>query len=201
MRAILSNVIKELEKQINSSQNLINRVKTLGLPQIQVEIIAELAFLRIFIAWENFLEDSFIRYLVGAKSPSGYSPQRFVNPPNMQIAVKLIAAHREYARWNSPSEVIARSEIYFKYGKPYKNILQGTMKDINDMNSIRNRIAHRSTISENKFNDLVRREFGYGIRGMSPGRFLLTPKNTNQQTIFLDYYIEIIKTASRMIVT
>jgi len=71
MRASVSHVLKEVEIQIDSSQNLISRVIDLGMPRIQVEIIAELSFLRIFIAWENFLEKSFIRYLVGAKSPSG----------------------------------------------------------------------------------------------------------------------------------
>jgi len=200
MRTILSIVIKELEKQIDSSQNLIKKVQASGLPRIQIEIVAELAFLRIFIAWENFLEDSFTKYLVGAESPSGYSPQRFVNPPNMQIASKLIAAHREYAKWNSASEVIARSEIYFRHGEPYKNVLHGVIKDINDMNTIRNRIAHRSTISEKKFNEHVRKEFGHGKRGMSPGRFLLTQKNIMQPTTFLDYYVDVIKAASSMLV-
>jgi hypothetical protein len=200
MRPSLSSVIHDLEKQIDGSQNLIARTKDLGLPRIQVEIVAELAFLRIFIAWENFLEDSFIRYLVGAVSPSGYSPQRFVNPPNMKIAIRLISAEKEYIKWNSASDVIARSEIYFGHGAPYKNVLQSATTDLNNMNTIRNRIAHKSIVSQNKFNDFVRRELGYGRRGMTPGRLLLSPKNSSSKTTFLEHYVEIIKTASRMIV-
>lgn len=185
---------------MDSSQNLITKVRNSGIPQIQVEIIVELAFLRIFIAWENFLEESFIRYLVGAKSRSGYSPKRFVNPPNMKIAINLISAEREYIRWNSSSEVIARSEIYFRNGEPYKSILQGVITDLDDMNTIRNRIAHRSTISKKKFNDFVRRKFGYGVSGMTPGRLLLTTMPSASQTTFLDYYVGIIRTASTMII-
>lgn len=175
MRARLAHVLKDLERNINNCQSLITKVKNLGMPRIQVEIITELAFLKVFIAWEFFLEESFIRYLVGAKSPSGYSPERSVNPPNMEIAKKIILGQRrEYIKWNSASEVIARSEIYFKDGEPYGSVLKGAAIDLNDMNVIRNRITHMSTISKDKFNNFVRRRFGHGIRGMTPGRFLLT---------------------------
>lgn len=195
----LPHVLIELERQVNNGQNLVSRVKVLGLPQVQLEIIAELAFLRVFMAWENFLEESFIRYLVGAASPSGYTPDRFVNPPNMEIAEKLILGEkREYVRWNSTNEVIARSKIYFKDGEPYKNALQVATIELDEMNTIRNRIAHKSTYSKDKFNQLIRRTFGHGIRGMTPGRFLLTPKNASSLTYF-NNYVEIIKYTSRII--
>lgn len=199
MRARLLHILKELERRIDSSQSLITKVKDLGMHQIQVEIISELAFLRIFIAWEDFLEESFIRYLIGVKSPSGYSPERFINPSNMKIAKNIISGERrEYIKWNSASEIIARSEIYFKDGEPYGSVLQGTATDLDDMNVIRNRITHRSTISKDKFNNFVRKRFGHGIRGMTPGRFLLTLPTT--QNTFFNYYVDLIKTASRIII-
>lgn len=199
MRASLSHVLKDLERNINNCQNLITKVKNLGMPRIQVEMITELAFLRVFIAWENFLEESFIRYLVGAKSPSGYIPKRFVNPSNMEIAKNIISGERrEYIRWNSAGEVISRSEIYFKGGEPYGNVLRGAAIDLNDMNVIRNRITHMSTISKAKFNNFVRRRFGHGKRGMTPGRLLLALLDT--QTTFFDHYVDIIKTTSEIII-
>lgn len=200
MKIRLLPILKELETQVNGSQNLLLKVKSLGMPQIQVEIIAELAFLRIFIAWENFLEESFIRYLVGGKAPSGYSPRRFVNPPNMKIAMKIISGDRDYIKWNSAGEIIARSRIYFKDGEPYKTALEAATTDLDEVNTIRNRIAHKSNNTKNKFNDFIRRKFGHGKRGMTPGRFLLTPTNSTSQLIFLDHYVGIIKTASKIIV-
>lgn len=200
MRVSLLHIIKELERQIYSSKNLIYKVKNLGIPLIQLEIIAELAFLRIFIAWENFLEESFIRYLVGAESPSNYRPERITSSPNIEHAIKLISGEREYAKWNSASDVINRAERYFKDGEPYKNALEAATKDLNDMNTIRNRIAHKSIFSKNKFNDFIRRIFGHGIRGMTPGRLLLKLKESLPESTFLDYYIGIIKAASRIIV-
>ncbi len=196
----LSHILNEMDKQITSSQNLVTRVKDLGIPRIQIETIAELAFLRLFMSWENFLEESFVRYLVGAKSLSGQEPARFVNPPTMQITLQIISGEtREFVKWNSASEVIARSKIYFKDGEPYTTALESITVDLNEMNTVRNRIAHKSKISQQKFNDFIRRTFGHGISGMTPGRFLLTPKNSNQQSTFLDYYGTIIKTTSRII--
>lgn len=200
MRARLSHVLKELEREIDSSQDLITKVKDLGMPRVQVEIIAELAFLRIFIAWENFLEESFIRYIVGAKSLSGSRPTKLSNAKNMEHARKLICSARKYFQWNSASDVINISEIHFRNGEPYKNVLQGATIDLNDMNMIRNRIVHKSVISKNKFNDFVRKKLGHGSRGMTPGRFLLLPKYSTPRLTFLDHYVGIIETVSRIIV-
>jgi len=184
MRASLLHILKDLERNINNCQNLVFKVKILCMPRIQVEMITELSFLRIFIAWENFLEESFIRYLVGAKSPSGYIPKRTVSPSNMEIAKKILSGERkEYIRWNSASEVVARAEIYFKDGEPYANAIRGATIDLDDMNIIRNRITHMSSTSKTKFNNFVRRRFGHGKSGMTPGRFLLTQQVA--QTTFL----------------
>ncbi len=200
MRVTLLHVLMELERRIGSSQNLIVKVRNLGMPRTQIEIIAELAFLRVFIAWENFLEESFIRYAIGAESPAGYRPTRLVSPQNMRHVLHLISSGKDYVRWNSASEVIRRSEAYFSDGKPYKNVLQGATVDLDNMNTIRNRIAHKSVISKDKFNNFARRKIGHGIRGMTPGRFLLRLMSSTSQTAFFDYYVRIIETASRIIV-
>lgn len=200
MPVSLSHVLQELEKQIESSKNLVTKVRELGLNRIQVEIITELAFLRIFIAWEIFLEESFVRYSLGAESPSGYRSTRLVVPRNIGNVLDLIAVGREYAKWNSASEVISRAEAYFKDGEPYKNVIQGATTDLNDMNTIRNRVAHKSANTKEKFNNFVRRKIGYGRRGMTPGRFLLTSVNSASQDIFIDYYVDIIRTTGRIII-
>jgi len=200
MRPSLSHVLTEINTQIDISKNLISSVRSLRISQIQLERITELSFLRIFIAWESFLEESFIRYLVGAKSPSGFRPRKYVDPKNLDHATKLIYSGRQYFRWNSPSEITAISEIYFKDGEPYKNVIQGAITSLNEMSIIRNRIAHKSIDSKNKFNSFIRRKFGHGIRGMTPGRFLLKINPLTPGVTFLDFYVEQIKIASRIIV-
>lgn len=39
-----------------------------GLPQLQFNLVRELAFLRCVLAWEVFLEESFVVYLTGWKA-------------------------------------------------------------------------------------------------------------------------------------
>ena len=200
MRPKLSSVLKEIETQIDSGINLITKVKSLGLRQIQTEIITELAFLRIFIAWENFLENSFTRYSVGGESPSRYKPNRLIRPRNIKHCLDIITINQDYAKWNSAGTIVSRSEIFFRNGEPYKNAIQGASSNLDDMNTIRNRIAHRSPNSKERFNGFVRRKFGHGRRGMTPGRFLLTRISSGSTDFYINYYGNLIKATANIIV-
>ena len=196
----LSHILVDFQNGTNSSINLISRVQRSGIPRIQLEIIVEMAFLRIFVAWESFLEESFIRYAVGAASPSGYVPNTLIHPRNIGHAQELVLDGRDYVPWNSASEVVRRSALYFQDGEPYRSALDTAAIELDEMNTIRNRITHKSINSKSKFNAFIRRKFGHGIRGMTPGRFLLTLPSSSPPNTFLDYYIEVIKIASNMIV-
>lgn len=197
----LKAILGDFLSQIKSSQALLNKVKSLRMPRIYIEMVTELAFLRLLLAWENFLEESFIRYMVGSKSPSGFCPARTVTPATLRKALEIICGDRQYVEWISASEVIRRAERFFKDGEPYKNALESALTDLSEMNTIRNRIAHRSKSSKEKFSDLVRRKLGYGKQGMTSGRFLLTAKPmTSPQIVFFDDYVKLIETAGRIIV-
>jgi hypothetical protein len=196
----LSHVLVDLQNGINSSKNLLSKIQDFGIPRIQLEIIVEMAFLRIFVAWESFLEESFIRYAVGAASPSGYTPNVLTRAQNIGHALELVSSGRDYGAWNSASEVTRRSALYFQDGEPYRSALEPASIELNEMNTIRNRITHKSMNSKSKFNAFVRRKFGHGVRGMTPGRFLMTSLPNPPPDTFLDYYIEVIKIASSMIV-
>jgi len=196
----LSHVLTDFQKGIDSSINLLSSIKSLGIPRIQVEIIVEMAFLRIFVTWEHFLEESFIRYAVGAASPSGYAPNTLIHPQNIGHALELILSGRNYVPWNSASEVTRRSALYFEGGEPYRRALDPAAAELDEMNTIRNRITHKSVNSKNNFKAFIRTKFGHGIRGMTPGRFLLTLPASPPPNTFLDYYIEMIRISSSIIV-
>jgi len=197
----LKTILRDFHSQIKSSQTLLAKVKLLQMPRIYIEMVTELAFLRILLAWENFLEESFIRYMVGGKSPSGFCPVCTVTAPTLNKALEIICGDKQYVQWVSASEVIRRAERFFRDGEPYKNALESALTDLNELNTIRNRIAHRSKSSKKKFSDFVRRKLGYGKQGMTSGRFLLTAKPMiSPQIIFLDDYIKLIETAGRIIV-
>ena len=69
------------------------------------------------------------------------------------------------------------------------------------MNTIRNRIAHKSKKARDRFDDFIRREFGHGIRGMTPGRLLLATNTfpSRVTTTYFDYYLQIIRATSQRI--
>jgi len=201
MPPTLSHVLVDLHRGINGSTNLISTVKNFGIPRIQLEMIVEMAFLRIFVSWESFLEDSLIRYVTGAISPSGYIPNTLIHPQNLGHALDLVLSGRDYTSWNSASEVIQRSSLFFQDGEPYRSALEPAITDLDEMNIIRNRIAHKSVNSKNKFNSFIRRKFGHSVRGMTPGRLLLTLHPSSASNTFLDYYIELIILSSTVIIS
>ncbi len=200
MPPTLSHVLVDLQRGINGSTNLISKVRSFGIPRIQLEMIVEMAYLRIFVSWESFLEESFIRYATGAIPPSGHAPNTLIHPQNIGHALELVLSGRDYISWNSASEVIQRSTLYFQDGEPYRSALEPAITDLDEMNIIRNRIAHKSVKSKSKFNSFIRRKFGHSVRGMTAGRLLLTLHPWTAPNTFLNYYIELITLTSEMIV-
>lgn len=201
MKVNLSNVLTELNRQLSTYQTLTTKISKLRLKRYEIEIIAELAFLKVFTEWEFFLEESFIRYLVGGLTPSGYCPKRYVNPPNMEIAKKILNGdNKAYINWNSAASVVNRAKIFFDDGEPYRSAIQTAMVNLDEMNVIRNRIAHKSKHSKDKFSEFTRRKFGYGVRGMTPGKFLLATSTDNPGITFLEGYIIVIQVASQSII-
>jgi hypothetical protein len=201
MPVVLINTLNDFQKNIQNSQKLINEVKKGKINPRYLEIIGELVFLKIYTEWEVFLEDSFVRYLVGGKSPSGYSPKCYICPPNMEIAKKILKGEsKDYIKWNDVGLIKTRSKIYFRDGEPFVSALDPIIQYMEEMNIIRNRIAHKSDLSKSKFNDFIRRKFGHGISGITAGKLLLMKTTPRSRTTYLDIYIGVIDTASKSII-
>jgi hypothetical protein len=77
----------------------------------RVELLYELAYLRIFVEWELFLEQTFLRYLCGYVSIGGH-----IYPSvgggfcaTLQIAEATMLAGRPFFLWHDPIRVISRA--------------------------------------------------------------------------------------------
>jgi hypothetical protein len=200
MPANLSHVIGDFSSKIASSQRLLVVLRTTSLRNLQIELVAELAFLRVFIGWENFLEESFLRYMVKSPSPSGYSPRLLTSARTLDHALRLVLSGRPYFSWSSVDQVIKTANLYFENGEPFAGVLQSAMTDLTDMRTIRNRITHRSPLAREQFTSFIRRKFGHGKKGMTSGRFLQTLSTNDPSITFMDYYISVLKAASQMII-
>lgn len=158
-----------LEADIDRATALVGAV---SLPNFQAALIHELAFLRCFLAWEVFLEDTFYAYLMGRSAPNGSVYQRYMTPRSLDHAKRVIRGDRPFVTWTIPGAVTDRAEMFLREGEPYATAIGNVSSDLSDMVKIRNRIAHRSDSASSTFLALVRQKLGSVPPGMSPGRFL-----------------------------
>jgi hypothetical protein len=187
-----------LTRQLDQSIQLVTALRGRGTPFFQLRQISELAFLRVFMAWEVFLEDSFTRFMCGASSLSGSRPKSYVRPLNIDHARDLIIGPKlRFADWSDPQVVIGRANLIFATGEPFATPIKAATRELNEMRTIRNYIAHRSVYSREQFNRLVQVRLGVA-RKFAPGVFLLTPSPVPLQT-YLDYFSSYISTAAQQI--
>ncbi|MFC1937444.1 hypothetical protein ACFLWY_02645, partial [Chloroflexota bacterium] len=170
----LHQVIDEFKIELSNSTKLLDKVEQSpgALHQPQVDLIFELAFLKIFIAWEQFLENSFIRYMCGASSLSGRNPRRIVSAKHLEDALRVVCGDRLYADWTSVDVIINRANSFFDNGEPYSTPLQSAAVELTNMKKIRNHIVHHSKKSRDDFRKIFVNVYGFRPQGMSAGRFL-----------------------------
>jgi hypothetical protein len=148
--------------------------------------IVELAFMKSFLNWETFLEESFVLYLLGKRSPSGYLPVRHAVPISRPHAISLLLADSRHTDWTAADRIINRAERFFVGGRPYVNAIQPRVQILNKVKTLRNAISHSSDEATEKFRTLVRNELTFYPQGMAPGTFLMrnVPNVTPPQSYF-----------------
>ena len=168
----------------------------------RLESMTELAFLRAFLGWEVFLEESFILYLRGQKPPRGRAPYRYTFPPDQRTATDwLIPEGRPYARWSVAADVSDRAERHFRAGGPYATVLRGNQNLLDEARTIRNAIAHESISVHEKFEKLVRTKPGTLPPNLTVGGFLGTAvPGSTPPVSFLEFYVQKIEFAAQQIV-
>jgi len=205
----MDHILTDFRKKINESLSLANDAVSLkelrgntyrNIRKSKTYLIVELSFLQLFISWEQFLEQTFVRYMCGGITCNGYSPKRFVQPKTLEHAGDIIMQGRPYVDWTKLDEVITKAELYFDKGEPFADTLRNASAQLEDMKMLRNRITHRSKHSEEKFRGLVLQKMGYNPRGMVPGRFLLEKIPRSSARTVLQQYGDLILALGNLIV-
>jgi len=205
-------VLRDFDQGISQSQHLAAAAHVWILPTYgpsnpkfttkHQNMLIELAFLKCFLAWERFLEESFILYLMGKKSPRRFAPKRFIEPPTREYAIQLVLPEgRQYANWDDPETVQSRAQRFFIKGGPYKSVLSANAYLFKELRVIRNAMVHHSSSSQGKFQGLVRQKIGALPLKMNVGTFLSTTQpNSNPPISFLDDYLNRMICAAKQIV-
>lgn len=168
-------VLASFREDVRRSDQLLDRARGAGFPFFQVELFAELSFLRTYISWERFLEESFSRFLCGARGVSGTKHVSCAKPKSIDEAKNLLIGldrGGRYADWSRRDVVVARAKLFFRHGAPFAGPLTAAGNDLDDMRSIRDCIAHRSRAAGERLARIVQRRTGVA-HNCSPGRFLL----------------------------
>ena len=153
------------------------------------DAIVEHCFMQIFLAWENFLENSFILYLNANADLQGNTYVRYGIPKDSEHAYNMIKGTKNYPDWTNINEVKCLAKIYFENGGPY-SIIESIPIEFEDIKVIRNRISHVSEKSIKAFDRLLAKTI-MQTTNVGIGDFLMMFKN-NGQTYF-SYYMDFLK--------
>lgn len=206
--AVLETYKDELLQTIDDGLNLIRTVNqiisTSSLPVNftleQRDFVIEWVFVNIHTAWENFIEDCFLAYMLGEQTASGFAPVRYIFPSNEGHALDIILAGRDYFRWTDPGIVKRHSQLCFENGEPFQTALDSRITRLQDMNTIRNAIVHQSHIALDRFKSLVRKELLTAPLGITPGKFLTRIKPKTTRTTYFNSYCDAVRFVSNRIV-
>lgn len=139
----------------------------------RIELLYELAFLRMFVAWEAFLEQVFLRYLCGYTSKHGGAtprPGQAFSPTLAATAVAVLGG-KNYLLWHNPLTVADRCAGVFA-SCPIETVLRSNAARLDACAAVRHRIAHAQTDARQKFDAATMTMAGQRYRGARPGAFL-----------------------------
>lgn len=147
----------------------------------RLEALYELAYIRTFIAWEQFMEGSFIRMMCDYQSPiwSPVYPEGISAHPTLATAKSALYSGAEYLLWWNPTKVMARSQKWFDHG-PHETVVAANFARLEWFAAARHRIAHGSHQVREELDKATMGLAGRRYPGSSAGRFLRDWKPDSQ---------------------
>ena len=139
----------------------------------RLELLYELAFVRIFYAWEDFLEQCFLRYLCGYTSSHGGAvlATGVSFAPTLAHATATLLGTKQFLLWHSTTRVLDRCKGYFA-SCPVQTVVASSFSRLDDLAAIRHRIVHAHSDARSKFDSATMAIAGKRYPGSRPGAFL-----------------------------
>lgn len=164
------NLVERVEKARIALQSDIKNKKLLHYSNI--ETLHEFAYLRVFLAWEAFLEQTFFRYLCGYRNTVGQETIR--NPSycaTLTDAENAVLGERDYVLWHNPQKVVSRAQTFFVRGR-HEQVIRSNQARLELFAKVRHRIAHSQRHAKGQFDLASMALCGKRYSGSRPGRFL-----------------------------
>lgn len=144
------------------------------------------AFLNLFMAFECFLERSFICYMLGQPGLNGTVVLKYVTPTTENHALELLKGTNRHADFTNRDTIVKLSKNFFENDGPY-TVLNSMSIAFEEMKKIRNAISHVSLESEQAFLNLARSKLGSLPPGINTATFLNTVITGTSSTYFVYY--------------
>lgn len=157
------------------------------------KFISESAFLKVFIAWETFVESCFIDFLLNEPSIQNNRPAKWANPIDREHAHQLLRGTQKYVDWANPEIVKRLSKIFFHQGYVFNQHLGAINSDLLDLKTIRNSAAHLSSSTSTQLDGLSSRLLNQNCQNYTAYKLLFSNKpNTAPMKAVIEYYIELL---------
>lgn len=117
------------------------------------EFIIESAFLKMFIFWEEFIENSIVIYI------SNDHLETYVSPVDNDHASSILIGTQKYVDWANYEVVKKLANLYLKDGEPYKTTINSISTVLSELKIIRNSTAHKSSSTSRSLKSLIRKKF------------------------------------------
>jgi hypothetical protein len=163
--------------------------------------LTEAAVVRTHIAWERFLEQSFLSYLVGETSISGARIVRYLDPPSFDHANRVLIGTQRYVDWGNPEIVVKLAGLYFPLGTPYKVAIEGVQSDLSDLRAVRNAAAHLSTSTSTQLDRVALRRVKKAVVGITVYDLVTASDSGAPGKTILQSFMEILIAAATVIAT
>lgn len=139
----------------------------------RLEYLYEMAYLKVFVSWEIFLEQTFIRYLCGYVSSVGAAIPKagIAFATNLAKAESAVLQGRSYVLWHNPTTVVKRAQSFFT-SNPLEPIILSNTARLERLAAIRHRITHAQSDAQDKFDLATMGIAGKRYRGSRAGAFL-----------------------------
>ena len=152
-----------------------------GLEPALQKALAELILIRLFDDLQEALSGMAYRLACGTAYVDNTAPQLLTAPARSTAAARYLfethnRAKHQYVKWSRTSYIKSTVKHVLDWTDPFVAACDAHSLTISEMQSVRNRIAHRNATTRGPFNLVLRRYYGGAPTNVSPGLLLITPR-------------------------
>lgn len=164
------------------------------------DFVIESAFLKLFIAWETFLEGCFLLFLLGQQPRTGVPVTSLARPNGLEHARGMLIGTQRYVDWANPDIVVRLADLYLRDGFPVSNVIGSIKATLLDMKTVRNASAHLSSTTRRAMDVLTQRELATTFPVSPVSRFLLHPHPAKANAPVIETYLQELDAATKLVV-